>query len=316
MSTRSPHWARTRLQTKRRPRTRATTAVAIGALLIAVGTAGAYRAVAPAGLSSAFDRALRVDWPPTGQSAVATSSIGLVGASGGSTPAPIASVAKVMTAYVVLTRYPLKHGEGGFSMRVDADDVADTEARRHLGQSLLPVHEGQVLSERDALVALLLPSANNIAAMLAKSTYGTEAAFVRQMNSQAKRLGMGDTTYTDPSGFEPSTVSTAVDQLKLAVAAMTMPVLADLVSRTTIELADAGEVSNTDTLLGTDGFVGIKTGSHDAAGGCFMFQSEQSINGRSVAIVGVVLGQPGIDAALAAARAIVDGLRAQLGRAA
>ena len=66
---------------------------------------------------------------------------------------------------------------------------------------------------------------------------------------------------------------------------------------------------NTNTLLGHNGFVGVKTGSTDAAGGCFAFRAVRWIDGKRTAITGVVLGQPGhnqIAAGLAAADAMVD----------
>jgi D-alanyl-D-alanine carboxypeptidase (penicillin-binding protein 5/6) len=71
----------------------------------------------------------------------------------------------------------------------------------------------------------------------------------------------------------------------------------------------AGTVHNTDTLLGHDGFVGVKTGSDDAAGGCFAFRAIRWMNGARTVITGVVLGQPGDDpiaAGLEAADALVD----------
>src|SRR5205807_6718503 len=82
----------------------------------------------------------------------------------------------------------------------------------------------------------------------------------------------------------------------------------------------AGTVYNTDTLLGHDGFVGVKTGSDDAAGGCFAFRAIRWIDGKRTTITGVVLGQPGDDgvaAGLAAAVDMVDriaGQRLQDGR--
>jgi D-alanyl-D-alanine carboxypeptidase (penicillin-binding protein 5/6) len=54
-----------------------------------------------------------------------------------------------------------------------------------------------------------------------------------------------------------------------------------------------GTVHNTDTLLGSHGFVGIKTGSDDAAGGCFMFRAHRQVHGRRATVTGVVLGQQG-----------------------
>jgi D-alanyl-D-alanine carboxypeptidase len=68
-------------------------------------------------------------------------------------------------------------------------------------------------------------------------------------------------------------------------------------------------VHNTNTLLGHNGFVGVKTGSTAAAGGCFAFRAIRWIDGKRTTITGVVLGQPGDDqvaAGLAAADAMVD----------
>jgi D-alanyl-D-alanine carboxypeptidase (penicillin-binding protein 5/6) len=73
-------------------------------------------------------------------------------------------------------------------------------------------------------------------------------------------------------------------------------------------------VHNTDTLLGHNGFVGVKTGSDDMAGGCFAFRAIRWIDGKRTAITGVVLGQPGhnqIAAGLAAADAMVDRIAGQ-----
>jgi D-alanyl-D-alanine carboxypeptidase (penicillin-binding protein 5/6) len=71
----------------------------------------------------------------------------------------------------------------------------------------------------------------------------------------------------------------------------------------------AGEVTNTNTLLGHDGFVGMKTGSDDAAGGCFIFRSERHTESGNVTLIGVVLGQKGhnlVTAGLYAAKQLVD----------
>jgi len=70
-------------------------------------------------------------------------------------------------------------------------------------------------------------------------------------------------------------------------------------------------VYNTNALLGQDGFVGMKTGSDDAAGGCLMFRSRREVDGREVDVTGVVLGQRGhnlIAAGQHAAKQLVDRL--------
>lgn len=230
-------------------------------------------------------------WPIEGEAAVEVEGLGGLGQAGGSKPVPIASVAKVMTAYLTLNRYPLPAGQGGFLMTVTAADVAEEHERESLGESTLPVTAGETLTEREALEAVLLPSANNVAAMLARHVAGDTAAFVALMNATARKLGMDSTTYTDPSGFADSTVSTAEDQLKLAGVAMSVRALAAIVDQRSVELPLAGVVANLDGLAGTNGYVGVKTGSDRAAGGCLMFARRIIVAGRHLTILGVVLGQ-------------------------
>jgi serine-type D-Ala-D-Ala carboxypeptidase (penicillin-binding protein 5/6) len=222
---------------------------------------------------------------------------------------PIASLAKVMTAVLVLAHLPLAGDADGPTMVVSDADVADTEARQSRDESTVAVVAGERLTERQALFALLLPSANNIAALLARFTLGTVNEFVAEMNRLAHVLGMTHTTYTDPSGYDDGTVSTAVDQLILARVAARDETLAAIMASRSHRLPVVGIVHNTDRLLGADGFVGMKTGSDDAAGGCFMFRSRRTVDGDEVDLIGVVLGQSGNDlirAGLYAARQLVD----------
>jgi D-alanyl-D-alanine carboxypeptidase (penicillin-binding protein 5/6) len=173
----------------------------------------------------------------------------------------------------------------------------------------VPVAAGEQLSERQALQALLLPSANNIAAVLARWDAGSVARFAARMNATARSLGMTRTRYTDPSGYDDATVSTAADQVRVVDRAMGLPVFASIVATASATLPVAGTVRNTNALLGHDGFVGVKTGSTDAAGSCFAFRAIRWISGKRTTITGVVLGQPGdnqVTAGLMAADALVD----------
>ncbi len=243
-------------------------------------------------------------WPREGQAAVEVEGVGSFGASGSTIPVPIASVAKVMTAYLTLREHPLAQGEQGFVVTITPADVEEEGQRVALGESTLSVKAGERITERQALQALLLPSANNIAALLARYDAGSLAAFVARMNSIARKLGMGSTTYTDPSGFNDETVSTAVDQLKLARAAMRVPAFAAIVDESAAELPGVGLLANFNGLIGAGGgYVGVKTGSDRAAGGCLVFAKQVTIAGRRLTVLGVVLGQREgslIEAALAA----------------
>jgi len=254
-------------------------------------------------------------WPADGQAAFVATGHPQIRASPDQQEAPIASVAKVMTAYLVLRDHPLRLGQDGPTITLTGTDVADTDRRRGQRESTVPIADGEELSEREALLALLLPSANNIAAVLARWDVGSGDRFVAEMNATARSLGMTHTRYTDPSGYDDATVSTAADQVRIVVQAMRLPVFAAMVALPSATLPVAGTVRNTNTLLGRDGFVGVKTGSDDAAGGCFAFRAVRWIAGRRTTITGVVLGQPGHDliaAGLAAADALVN--RLSLGR--
>ncbi len=256
-----------------------------------------------------------LSWPTSGQAAIEVEGVGSLGTSGPSGAVPIASVAKVMTAYLTLERFPLADGQGGFVMTVTAADVSDEKQRAALGQSVVPVRVGEQIDERQALVALLLPSANNIAEMLASQVAGSVPAFVALMNVTARHLGMTATLYTDPSGFDDRTVSTATDQLTLARAAMRVRALAAIVDEPAAILPVAGRVTNYDMLVHSDGYVGVKTGSDRAAGGCLIFDKHVSVGGRRLSVLGVVLGQPGpslIAAALTSAQRLGDSAAAAL----
>jgi len=256
-----------------------------------------------------------LDWPHEGQAAVEVEGVGSFGASGSTTPVPIASVAKVMTAYLTLREHPLAPGEQGFVVTITHADVDEEAQRVALGESTLSVKVGGRITERQALQALLLPSANNIAALLARYNAGGIAAFVARMNTTARKLGMVSTTYTDPSGFNDKTVSTAADQLKLARAAMSIPAFAKIVDEPSAELPGVGRVANLNGLLGTGGYVGVKTGSDRAAGGCLVFAKQIVIAGRRLTVLGVVLGQREgslIGAALAAGETLGNSAAASL----
>jgi D-alanyl-D-alanine carboxypeptidase (penicillin-binding protein 5/6) len=212
---------------------------------------------------------------------------------GATRPAPIASVAKVMTAYVILHDHPLTADGSGPDITVQPQEAAAYPAQVRDGDSLVPVVAGETLTERQALEALLLPSADNMAWILARWDAGGQAAFVARMNATARQLGMTDTDYTDASGLDASTVSTAADQVRLGLAAMRVPALAAIAAMPTAIVPVAGPVRNYNTLLGQDGITGLKTGSTHAAGGCVLLAARHQAGGRSTVVIAATFGQPG-----------------------
>ncbi|MDT3398463.1 D-alanyl-D-alanine carboxypeptidase [Streptomyces sp. B1866] len=232
---------------------------------------------------------LVMPWPGQGQAAAEVEGVGDLGTYGAQQPTPIASVTKVMTAYVVLKDHPLKAGQKGPVITVDgqAGREADSE-----DESRVPVKAGQTFTEYQMLQLLLIPSGNNIARLLARWDAGTQDAFVKKMNAAATDLGMRDTTYTDPSGLQATTRSTAVDQLKLAEAAMRSAVFRSVVATPNVQVPGLEDrIYNNNDLLVRPGVIGIKTGSSTPAGGALMWAAVRQVDGRTQRILGVVLGQ-------------------------
>ena len=229
-----------------------------------------------------------VSWPQQGQAAFVLGS-GAPSASPNEQSVPIASLAKVMTAYLTLERYPLSGAQHGFTITATPAQAQAEAQDAAQGQSGVAVGAGEQLTERQLLEALLIPSGNNIARMLASAVAGSETRFIGGMNAKARALGMKHTIYTDPSGFAPSTVSTAADQLRIFQRAMRFAVFRQIVSMASVTLPVTGTLTNYDPLI-ADGFVG-KTGSDAAAGGCLAFFTHVTVSGRQLTAIGVVMGQ-------------------------
>ena len=204
-------------------------------------------------------------------------------------PVPIASLAKVMTAYLTLEHYPLGATQDGFTITVTSAQAQDEAEEAAQNQSGVAVVAGEQLTERQLLEGLLIPSGNNIAWMLAGQVAGSQTRFIADMNDAARALGMDHTVYTDPSGFDPGTVSTAADQLRVFERAMRLPVFRQIVSMPRVTLPVAGTLTNFNPLIAA-GYSG-KTGSDSAAGGCLAFFTAVTVRGHALTAVGVVLGQ-------------------------
>lgn len=232
-------------------------------------------------------------WPAQGQAAVGVVGAGLLAQHGAQTETPLASVTKLMTAYIILRDHPLTASTTGPDVTVTATDVSTYETDQAQGDSVVPVTAGEQLSETQLLEALLIPSGDNIATLLADWDAGTEQSFVAKMNATARQLGLSHTHYTDASGVAPGTVSTAAAQVRLAMDDMALPAFRKVVDMTQATLPVAGVVFNVNAELGKDGIIGVKTGYTSEAGGCFVFAATTKVDGKTRTVVGAVLHQEG-----------------------
>ncbi|MBB6077974.1 D-alanyl-D-alanine carboxypeptidase [Streptomyces paradoxus] len=230
-----------------------------------------------------------IPWPTKGQAALDVQGIGTFGSSGEQKPVPIASVAKVMTAYVILRDHPLKSGADGPKILIDQAAQDQSDAGQ---ESTVDVTKGDRITEREALESILIASANNVARLLARWDAGSEKAFVQKMNDAAEDLGMKNTTYTDPSGLNNTTVSTAVDQVKLAKAAMLQPAFREVATMMSYVDYKQKKHDNWNRLVGYNNVTGIKTGTTTSALGNLVFAAKKDVNGETHRIIGAVVRQP------------------------
>ncbi|WP_392840837.1 serine hydrolase [Streptomyces sp. LN500] len=230
-------------------------------------------------------------WPNEGQGYMAATGLGTVDSFGEQKAVPIGSVAKAMTAYVVLKDHPLKKGEAGPSITVDAKGESDGKLDAAGESTLNTVKAGDKLTEQEALSAIMIPSANNIARLLARWDAGSEEAFVKKMNDTAKSLGMKNTTYTDPSGLNATTVSSAEDQVKLGQKLVEIPALMAITKLPSWTDPSGKNWRNYNTLVPYNNALGIKTGSTSKAGGNLLFAAHKMVGDTDQLIVGAVLGQ-------------------------
>jgi D-alanyl-D-alanine carboxypeptidase (penicillin-binding protein 5/6) len=297
-------------------------AIAVAVLLVLVVAAGMYqllRGVPKLTLKAAAPSNTVIPggpptlpWPAGAQAMVDIPGVGTLNSPNPSPtdkPVPIASLTKMMTAYVILHDHPLPAGTPGPGIPMNADDVAVYRSGRAQGESVVRVVAGEMLPERQALEGLLVASGNNLAGALARWDKTNPAAFVDAMNATATQLGLAHTHYADAAGTNPASVSTAAEQLKLAEAAMADPTFAEIVAEQQVNLPLAGTIRNYNTLVGTDGIVGIKTGNSLAAGGCVVVAAKRPIGGHDQLVYASVVGVQGkapLQGALAAGRALVD----------
>lgn len=256
--------------------------------------------------------AVRLAWPSSGSAALGVlGRRGTLAESGSDASVPIASITKTITALVVLDAEPLRSkADAGPSITFTDTDAEILRQVRAAGGSWAEVTPGSVMSERQALEAMLLPSANNYAISLANWAYGSQAAYVAAANAWLSDHGLHETHVADASGLSAHSVSSPTDLVEIAKLVMADPALPSIVATTTATLPGAGTQTNRNRLLGTLGIDGIKTGNTAAAGDCLMFASALRLHTHRVQLVGVVIGAPDRASLFASVKALVKSARA------
>ena len=239
----------------------------------------------------------KVVWGQYGSQAIGLVGYGINNQTGSEVPSPVASTIKVLLTLSVLSKKPLVINQQGPSITITQADVDNYNSDLAQGQSVVQVQAGEVISEYQALQALLIASANNFADILATWAFGSSAQYQTYANQYAKSLGMNSTTITDNSGYLTSTVSDANDLEILGQTAIKNPVIANIVDQYDAVIPVAGKIQNynldLNPALNTQ-INGIKTGNTTAGGGNYIYSS----NYKGYSVVGSIVNAPNLTDAL------------------
>jgi len=231
-------------------------------------------------------------WPASGQAAIGSLEEGLLASSSANEKLrPTASMAKVITALAIMKKQPFKPGQEGQTYSVTRNDIASLNAYISEGGSVLPILIGMKLTQYQAMQRMLIASDNNMADILVERIFGSKEAYVSYARNMLKGMGLSRTVVADASGFNPATVSTPSELVAIGIAALKNQVIARIVAQQQAEIPVAGIIKNTNQLLGSDGVIGIKTGTTGKAGSCLLFAARYTAkNGQRGTIVGVIMG--------------------------
>ncbi|MFB9647926.1 D-alanyl-D-alanine carboxypeptidase family protein [Curtobacterium pusillum] len=288
----------------RRPRSavrRPVTISVVAVLVLAVGYLVAAAAVpfAPASASTTTYAAPTstvpdLTFPGYGATAVeATDFPDSLRTSGDAKPRSIASISKVVTALVVLDEKPLQPGQTGPTITFSPGMQALYAKYLAVNGEVAPMPAGLKLSEYQTLQVMLMKSANNYAGSLAIWAFGSMNAYEKAAGRWLDAHGLDDTTIEEPTGLDADNKSTATDLVELGQLALANPVVKEVVATKKVTVPGAGEIENSNKLLGLDGVEGIKTGTLDEAGACLLFAATYERGGKDVTVVGAMLG--GVD---------------------
>ncbi len=190
-----------------------------------------------------------------------------------------------------MEKQPFELGQAGQTYTITAEDIAAMNAYIAEDGFVLPLRIGMELTQYQAMQRMLIASDNNMADILAERIFGSKEAYVSYAQDMLKRMGLSQTVVADASGFSPDTASTPSELIAIGIAALKNPVIAEIVAQPQAQIPDIGIIINTNQLLGTDGVIGIKTGTTNEAGYCLLFAARYVAgDGQQVTIVGVIMG--------------------------
>ena len=193
---------------------------------------------------------------------------------------PPASLTKIMTALIALESAPLQ-------------EIVKIDSRAVLHHSSYDFKPGEEFLLRDLVTAMLVVSANDACEAVAWHIGGNDKRFVGMMNERARTLGLKNTHFANPCGFDaPGHYSTAVDLAKLTERALQQPFFSMMVRTLVRDISSVDGtrqmlLHSTNELLVDPEVNGVKTGYTSKAGRCLI--ASMFKDGHRLLLVGLNL---------------------------
>jgi D-alanyl-D-alanine carboxypeptidase (penicillin-binding protein 5/6) len=317
------------VRARRRKRVRIVALVVVGVIVAAIAIYVPLALNAPVGAAAATvhrpdvapGAAAALVTPTVGESAISVSGAaaylgssegGILAASGGDAAVPMASISKLITAMVILSKKPLTTSSPGPSITFSKADYALYDKYYLLGATIAAMPTGSSMSEHDALETMLVVSACNYSEAMVDWAFGSTGGFLTAAKKWLAANGMTHTTMVESTGIDARNTSTPSDLITLGKLAMANPVIAEIVAKQGLDVAFLTGMPSTNTLLGTDGVDGIKTGTLDGYGSDLLYSAQVPVAGldQPLTVVGVVLGGDSRETVNNEVTRLIDSLKA------
>ncbi len=314
---------------RRRKRGRIAALIVVGVIVATIATYVPLTLTAPIGAAAATTHrpdvaagaAAKLDLSNDGESAVSVSGAdeylgsgasGIFASTGGDGVAPMASISKLITAMVILNARPLTTSSPGPTITFSKADHALYDKYYVLGATIAAMPTGSSMSEHDAIETMLVVSACNYSEAMADWAFGSTAGFVSAARKWLAANGMTHTTMVESTGIDTRNTSTPSDLITLGKLAMANPVVAEIVAKPGLDIPFLTGMPSTNTLLGTDGVNGIKTGTLENSGSDLLYSATFFVTGvdKALTVVGVVLGGASRDSVNGDVTRLIDSLKA------
>ncbi|WP_341995314.1 D-alanyl-D-alanine carboxypeptidase [Microbacterium sp. LWH7-1.2] len=245
--------------------------------------------------------AAAVALPSTGASAIAVAggddylgadASGIWATSGTGEPRSIASIAKVITALVILDRHPLADAsDPGPTITFSKADHDLYDQYYVRGATIAAMPTGSSMSLHDAIATMLIPSASNYAEAVSTWAFGSQGAFRGAAQRWLAANGLTGTTFVEPTGLDARNTSTPADLIALGKLAAANPTIASIAATSSLSLPGPGRIVNTNDLLGSNGITGLKTGNLGEGTYNLLFTASVPVGtAQPLSVTGVVLG--------------------------